>query len=311
MTRAGRSWRDVTPRRALIQLEDVVFTSRLVGWVVTNDCAAAKALVHHTTDGGHTWRSAAVRPTNCAAGSRLDLSVADSRHAWILDVYENGNLAPLEHTVDGGRTWKEINANAPFMGSIEFTTPRDGWLGQSDFAAPAQLYETHDGGRSWRRRRIAAPRGWRGARLFLETPTFFGQRGVLPVDLVRGERAAVAFYTTTDGGRTWRPRSTRKVASSIANANNPFVRYVPTSIASPSVWWIAEGRRHSVIAVTRDAGRSWRASTPSTLPPAAASDISATDARHAWLTTSPQRKGAIYVTSDAGETWHRLRLPRP
>jgi len=308
VTNDGRSWREVTPRHVLSELEDVVFSTRLVGWVAANDCAAGRAFVYRTTNGGRTWRSTAVPATNCSAGSRLDLSFSDDRHGWIINVFENGNRAPLERTRDGGKTWNEVSASAPLKGTIAFATPRDGWLAGSDFALPQQLYATRDGGRSWRRRLIAVPRGWRGAQLFPDAPTFFGKRGVLPVSLVRGKRTAVAFYVTGNGGRTWQPRAIRPVEFSILASHNPFVRYVPTTIASPSVWWVAAGEKHSVIAVTTDAGDSWHVSTPSSLPPVACSEISASDARRAWLTTS-QRKSALYSTSDGGRTWRHLSLP--
>jgi photosystem II stability/assembly factor-like uncharacterized protein len=307
LTGEGRLWREVTPRHVLTELEDVVFSSRLLGWIAANDCAAGKAFVYRTTDGGRTWRSAPVSATNCSAGSRLDLSFSDTKHGWILTVFENGNQARLERTRDGGKTWSELDTDAPLMGAIAFANARDGWLAKSDFASPLQLYATRDGGQSWRRRVLAAPRGWRGARLFPDAPKFFGNRGVLPVDLVRGKRAAVAFYVTGNGGRTWRLRAIRPVGFPVL-ASELFVKYVPTSIASPSVWWIASGRKRSSIAVTSNAGGSWRVSTPRMLP-AAGPEISGIDARRAWFTTAV-RNVALYATNDGGRTWRRLALPR-
>jgi photosystem II stability/assembly factor-like uncharacterized protein len=310
VTNESRSWREVTPPNVLSELEDVVFSTPLIGWIAANDCSAARAFVYRTTTGGRTWRSTAVPATNCSAGSRLDLSFSDNRHGWILNVFENGNRAPLQRTLDGGKTWSEVMSSAPVTGKIAFVTRRDGWLARSDFALPQQLYATRDGGRRWRRLAMQVPRGWRGAQVFPDVPTFFGQRGVIPVSLVRSGRTAVAFYVTCNGGQTWRLRAIRPVAFTILAPHNPFVRYVPTSIASPNVWWIAAGRKHSLVAVTTDAGRSWRVSTLSSLPSRAASDISASDARHAWLTTS-QRRSATYVTGDGGDTWHHLKFPLP
>ena len=88
--------------------------------------------------------------------------------------------------------------------------------------------------------------------------------------------------------------------------SSPFIRYVPTSIVSPSVWWVAAGRTRSAIAVTSDAGKSWRASTL----PVRTSEVSGISARRAWLTTS-QAASALYATSDAGDSWHRLAVPAP
>ena len=299
-------WREVTPSRMLWQLEDVAFSSPLVGWIVANDCAAAKASVYRTADGGRTWRATPVRATNCSAGSRLELSFSDNRHGWILDVYGNGNRFPLARTSDGGKTWRQVNANAPLAGTIVFATARDGSVSRSDFASPQRLYATRDGGRTWQHQHLKAPHGWTGAKLFPDAPTFFGTRGVLPVDLVLGTRTAVAFYTTSNSGRTWQPGSVHPVQNSIAAPHSPFVRYVPTSIVSPSLWWVSAGRKRSTVAVTTDAGKSWRDSTL----PVRTSELSAVNAQRAWLTT-PQPTSTLYATSDGGRNWPRLMVPNP
>src|SRR3954451_23058213 len=44
-------WREITPPGWLPELEDVVFASPRVGWVVGQDCAAGKAAVYRTHDG--------------------------------------------------------------------------------------------------------------------------------------------------------------------------------------------------------------------------------------------------------------------
>jgi photosystem II stability/assembly factor-like uncharacterized protein len=159
---------------------------------------------------------------------------------------------------------------------------------------------TVDGGRRWRRQPLAAPAGWRGAALFPDLPRFFGEqreRGVLVVDLVRRERRGVAFYVTSDGGRHWAVRAIRRVKFPIVKRLNPFVHYVPSSIATPSAWWLFITPR--TIAVTTDAGRRWRVSrVPAT------GELSAVDGRHAWLWG-----GGLSATSDGGRAWKRLAPP--
>jgi photosystem II stability/assembly factor-like uncharacterized protein len=306
VTGDARSWRKVTPPHLLLEVEDVEFSTPRAGWVVANDCAAAKAFFYRTRNGGHTWRRTRAPEANCAAGSRLDVSFADARHGWILLVAENGNRVGLFRTRDGGETWADVGTDAPLKGAIAFATPRIGWLARSDFPLPGELYATRDGGRSWHRRKLRLPRGWREARAFPDRPTFFGARGVLPVDLVRGRQSAVAFYSTANAGRTWRLRAVRRVDFSIlarSSGGGP-VRYVPTSIATPSTWWIVGGRRHAHVAVTSDAGASWQVAAA----PVVGSEVSAVDSRRAWLTTT-QRKGALYATSNQGRTWHQLEFP--
>jgi len=225
-----------------------------------------------------------------------------------VDGNASGPPFPLQRTRDGGATW-EGAGSAPVAGVISARTPKEVWLARSDFRRPQQLYLTRDGGRTWGRRVLPPPRTWSGARLFPDVPTFFGARGVLPVTVNRGKRAAVAFYVTGDGGRTWRLGSVRPVDSSITDSRSPFVRYVPTSIVSPNVWWIAEGRTHPFVTVTTNAGKSWRVSVPSHPLHAAPGEISATDAQHGWLTTWSPNNRVLYTTSDGGETWSRLSLP--
>ena len=308
VTRDGHSWREVTPSHLLIEVEDVVFSTPRVGWIAANDCSAGKAFFYRTGNGGRTWRRAPAPEANCAAGSRLDVSFADARHGWILLVAENGGRVRLFRTRDGGNTWTGVGKDAPLKGAIAFATPRIGWLARSDFDLPGELYATRDGGRSWHRRKVRLPAGWRSAKAFPDRPTFFGPRGVLPVDLVRGHRTAVAFYTTVNGGRTWNLSAVRQVDFSIlalpVSPEGGFVRYVPTSVAAPSTWWIAEGRKPATVAVTTNAGTSWQVATA----PVMGSEISAADGRRGWLSTT-QRKGALYATTTGGRTWRHLKLP--
>jgi photosystem II stability/assembly factor-like uncharacterized protein len=296
------AWHEITPPHMLSQLEGVVFLTPLIGWVAANDCAAGKAFVYRTTDGGRTWRFAPVHSANCSAGSRLELSFSDNRHGWVISIAENGNRSPLARTTDGGKSWHEIAASAPLNGAIVFATSKDGWVSRSDFSVAQQLYVTRDSGRTWRRRIMVVPPSWSGARLFPDAPRFFGKRGVLPVDLVRGARTAVAFYTTGDSGRTWQLRTVRPVTFSISASS--FAHHVPTSITSPSTWWVASGGEHPAIAVTSDAGTSWRESTA----PVSPVTISTGDVHVAWLTTGGAA-AAVYETRDGGRTWHRLALP--
>src|SRR5436309_10830205 len=83
LTSDGRSWREVTPPRMLSEFEDALFLDPARGWVVANDCTAGRAFVYRTTDGGRSWGSAAVRSTNCAAGSYLDLAFSNREHGAI------------------------------------------------------------------------------------------------------------------------------------------------------------------------------------------------------------------------------------
>jgi photosystem II stability/assembly factor-like uncharacterized protein len=291
VTRDSRTWRDVTPPRLRSSVIDVVFINARTGWVVTNDCTAGRASVHRTSDGGRTWARTPVKPTNCAAGSRLELSFLDSKHGWLVRIYENGNQTGLDRTVDGGRVW--AHGGVPVKGSVVFRTTRQGFAARPDFRGWGLLL-TSDGGRTWRRHALAAPPGWTGAAVAPDRPSFFGRDGVLPADLVLGKRRAVAFYLTHDGGRTWQAGPVRRVGLPITRDSNPFVFYAPVSVPRASTWWLAPTGR--TIAVTTDGGRHWRLERRPK-----GTTLTAADGRHAWLSGD-----GLFRTSDGGGSWHRL-----
>jgi photosystem II stability/assembly factor-like uncharacterized protein len=300
VSRDGRSWRAVTPAHpAQAVIHDVVFLGEQRAWLVTNDCSAARARVFRTTDGGRSWRSTPVDSTNCSAGSRLELGFRNSRQGWLVRIFENGNRQWLETTDDGGRTWSRLAQTLPFIGSAVFRTAQDGWFGRSDFATQNGLAETRNGGRSWRFRVLPPPPDWRGARMFPDVPAFFGSRGVVPVSLTRRGTAAIAFYVTEDGGRRWRFASLRQVRFTVLRGTNPFVRYVPTSIAGPSTWWAVDQERR--IYVTTTGGRRWRVLHPGNLLASPLLTISAVDGNHAWLNADK-----LFATQDAGHSWRLI-----
>jgi photosystem II stability/assembly factor-like uncharacterized protein len=305
LARDGRVWREVTPPHALVQPEDLVALDRRHWWFVTNDCSAARALVARTSDGGRTWAAARVRPTNCAAGSALALSFADRRHGWLVRTFENAPGAELARTVDSGRTWSR-GRELPFLGRVAFRSTREGWLGRSDYRVGRNLFVTADGGSTWRPRRLAPPRGWRGARAFPDVPKFFGARGVLPVTLFSPRRSGVAFYVTSDGGRSWRAQSVRVVGFRTLLRSNPFPRYVPTAIASPRDWWAVAGLAAPRVLRTSDAGRHWRAFQLPAVKGASAAGIDAAG-RSAWLILKMHGgRTELLATGDGGRSWRPL-----
>jgi photosystem II stability/assembly factor-like uncharacterized protein len=302
----GTTWREITPPRIpgttyRGTISSVEFVDERTGWVLTNECAAGRAAVHRTRDGGRTWMSRAIEGTGCSLLNGVSLVAVDNRHAW-LDYRSGGLNGSLMATTDGGRSWTGVGA-LPFPGAVRFRTRSQGWLARPwGEGGIQQLHETRDGGRTWRRRILPPPAGWSGARIFPDLPTFFGDRGVLPATLTRNGSAAVAFYATEDQGRTWRVRAVRRVDYPVLHGHPAIVWYVPASAVDVSTWWIAEGRARPFVSVTSDGGRSWLRS--SHLPRSHWWTISASSARRAWLSTY---EGSLLATGDGGRTWRRLR----
>src|SRR4051812_42605133 len=55
VTADAKSWRDVTPHHLFGDAQAVAFVGSRQGWLVSGDCAAAKARLARTSDGGRTW----------------------------------------------------------------------------------------------------------------------------------------------------------------------------------------------------------------------------------------------------------------
>jgi photosystem II stability/assembly factor-like uncharacterized protein len=137
----GASW--TVQRRGDLNLASVDFISASTGWAVGLDSLLA------TADGGRTWTAL---PEPCgvirsvhfvspqvgyAIAGGVDPAVA---HALVVPATGGAVLS----TTDGGESWQPMAAPADPQ-SVCFSDRENGWLG-----AHGKLYESADGGRSWR-----------------------------------------------------------------------------------------------------------------------------------------------------------------
>jgi photosystem II stability/assembly factor-like uncharacterized protein len=289
LLRSGSRWRDATPHRLKWWIEDAYFLNRNHGWLVSNDCAAAKGTMYRTRTGGRTWRQLPwAFGHGCAAGSGFRLTFVDRKHGWVMAPEPTAPGGSVFRTRDGGRSWAQNNTSTtgiPVLGESVFTSPRRGWAIGQPWLLTEPLYGTSDAGRTWKPV-TGLPRA------HYSLPAVFRHSAV-----VMGRRRAIAtFYRRSFAGRNWRVLNRLDV---------PGLRFSDFRGPTERNWWVFGVLGSTPIAfVTTDAGRSWMRSSIHTR----AYEIRlASTGRHAWLTTTPlQGEGALFSSADMGRTWTRV-----
>lgn len=152
-TDAGATWEPLSDFR-LIELD---FVSATDGWATTSSrqCAFCVTL-HHTSDGGRTWRAQYEwdGETGREWGDHLYLTAVDALNAWAYAIHDR----VLLHTRDGGATWYEqpfiVESRGTGSPAVTFVDARVGWL-MEPFCEPEladcviRTSITGDGGDTW------------------------------------------------------------------------------------------------------------------------------------------------------------------
>ncbi|MEP7188515.1 MAG: hypothetical protein ABI901_04890 [Roseiflexaceae bacterium] len=269
----------------------------------------AQFSILRTHDGGATWESSPLTHyTDCfncidrgwgdiLAGQSDALMFLNAREGWAqIDRSETvlSLHADLFHTTDGGSTWQKL-PTMPVSGAFAFHTPRDGWqLGACCGGAPAQLQQTHDGGQTWQLVEFYNAPDYQAIAL----PTFFdAATGVVPVairDAQFNYVGRVDFYTTDDGGQTWRAGTSFSLGGSTFQA------------IDRNDWLL--GTNHAVYQ-TANAGQSWRTLSNAAEPVDFIRFMFADDMQGWAIALKPGCGGNCAVlmrTSDGGYGWEAL-----
>jgi len=129
------------------QLNDVNFVDDRHG-VAVGDHGA----IWHTDDGGVEWKQI---PSGTDAHLQ-SVYFADRRHGWAVgghqQPYSSQTRGVVLTTSDGGMTWNTMpEQSLPKLTAVQFEDARHGWaVGHGSHLFPTGLFETTDGGRSWR-----------------------------------------------------------------------------------------------------------------------------------------------------------------
>jgi photosystem II stability/assembly factor-like uncharacterized protein len=292
-----------------------------------------------TTDGGRTWRRS-LPPHVAAVGDVIarvpQVQFVDRRHGWLLAVDVRGGLQPgrrrhaeLDWTSDGGRTWHWTMPRG-CCGPFSFVNRRLGF-----FAGEKHLFETRNGGATWRpvsgtyyggnptfvdaRHGVAlldggllstadGGREWKDVRpsgrpaaagdaTIVEAPvSVVGGRLVVTAQKAKADVLRLVPYLS-DGGARWIARPFPGWWTSYVGSDDGS----RLSAATPDVWFAAA---RDELAVTTDAGRTWRRVRPVNVPHRwVIGALDFTSARTGWAIFDGPRQSVLMRTTDGGVHW--------
>ena len=157
-----------------------------VGWAMQN--AQNYGPVLRTIDGGKTWKP--IMPPGLAVNKIEQVYIFDETMALINPISDK-ECGDFYRTMDGGATWQRLAW--PVIPTQHYCLPTfldhtHGWVLENDV-----LFNTNDGGKSWRQVGILPPKSYGYSLTWSSLQTGWLFTNTFPATL----------YVTHDSGRTW------------------------------------------------------------------------------------------------------------
>ncbi len=299
----GATWHDVTPS-GVTKLgfgTTSYFLDSNHGWVVSGDPSSNSNTLYRTQDGGATWQSSTV---GFFMGNMVFVSALNGWMMASLDVAVGSNAVAIFQTTDGGQTWQQTYINDPTQPNAASSLPlgglKDGitpidmknaWVGGITYTpGEVYLYQTQDGGQTWKEQLVQIPAGYEQAQFETIGPQFVtAQDAFMPVHVSSQNGVMMAIYYSHDGGSNWALAPTL-----IPNGGS--MNFV--SATDGFVW------NGSEFYVTHDGAKSWTTVAPGV---SFGDNFSGMDfvntATGFVLTNDVTGTRVLYKTVDGGATW--------
>ena len=321
----GSTWTDVSPKGQALPPSSSSFLDIQTAWIALYDPAANTNLLLRTTDGGETWASL---PQNAIENANYQFTSPNDGVAVSAGVGAGNLYLNLYNTHDGGASWAPIliTAPTPEPGLAEGTVHLCNICGDNLYYDPARIVTTYgdlasdpagavrlsvstDLGQHWKDLSLPLPdQKYADGLAAPKSPAFFGNEGVLPVNIVKyGTDNALAYsvlaiYVTHDGGQSW--------SQSAAILENNAAFFDSVQVLSPQNAFVRCGKN---LCVTHDGAQTWL-----TLPASLDFDTNSSgsfvsqfqfiDPKTGWAVV-PAPDGINYdlwKSTDGGATWAKL-----
>jgi photosystem II stability/assembly factor-like uncharacterized protein len=299
----GTSWHDVTPS-GVTKLgfgTTFYFLDSNHGWFVSGNPSSSTNTLYRTQDGGVTWQSSTV---NFSMGNLVFVNASNGWMMATLGVAAGSNAIAIFQTSDGGQTWKQTYINDPTQPNAATTLPlgglKDGitpvdmnnaWVGGITYAPGViYLYQTQDGGQTWKLQSVPIPSGYDQAQFETVGPQFVSaQDAFMPVHTTNQYGTVMAVYYSHDGGSNW-------ALTPMMIPNGGTMQFVSTN--DGFVWNGTE------FYVTHDGAKTWTTVSPGI---AFGDSFAGMDFVNTTLgfviTNDATGTRTLYKTTDGGATW--------
>jgi len=212
------------------------------------------------------------------------VSFADSKRGWV-----GGDSGFMAYTDDGGGSWVERPLGTDqAINDVYFVGKERGFA-----LAGGSIYETSDGGHSWREAHKFSPSDFEGASPELYSLRFSGKkRGWVVGSASRGDNIVGSILAITrDSGETWQ------------------VMHPPTNLELIHIDFVDDKRGWIVgaggaILHTEDSGETWNRQESKTT--ATLYHIDFRNDKQGWVVGE---KGTILRTEDGGKNWRSVESP--
>ena len=320
----GQTWSDVSPKLGTFSYYGSFFLNAQAAWLTYYDSTANVGGLLNTKDGGQTWVN--LPPNQYLQNARVEFTSLTDGSAETADMGAGQAHLTYYQTKDGGNTWNLIAITAPspedglpvgtlhlcnICGDVLYYDPARVIIAQGDMAndpvGVVRLSVSADMGAHWSSLQIPIPGKYAGGSVAPLSPVFFGQAGLLPVNIVKYAQdgsvslSALVFYTSQDGGQNWQ--------TAPAMLENPHTQLNTVQILSAKDAFVVCGQN---LCSTNDGAQTWK-----TLPASlnfdqstgaadAVTQFNFIDPANGWAISGQSGASSLWHSTDGGSTWVKM-----
>ncbi|MEK3884510.1 hypothetical protein [Paenibacillus sp. PL2-23] len=315
----GQTWVDRTPQGYdNSRYEPFLFDEQFAYFVVRPADIEMNWIIYSTNDGGDSWISSTLPTKDTWSAQSINTSFSlffiDEKTGFVSFISDPASgpvITALYQTKDGGLTWEYADKITPdgtlvsTQSGMSFSNSMVGFitLFNSRDLDP-EIYRTIDGGASWKRLTLDLPQDNKDAVYSAsQPPQFFGnakQEGVLSVSYMtsNNEKAGIVWFTTENGGVTWRRVIPREGEPTVIakNGSSP-IGFHPITASDHKHFWMIDAEKGTLYG-TSDGGVHWKVLI--TLPELRnATELKFVDHKIGWV----RGDGYLLRTEDGGISW--------